>query len=152
MTAQLSEVKRTEYPEDIRLMFNCFYCIIVICGIAGNSIFCYLFASKRVKCNFFTLLLLNLSVADIISCISILPYAIVDLSWLTPLSQRNANAACTVIMGQMPFWVTTVATLFTLVFISFSRFVAIAHPLKSRQPQWQWLKKRKTSVHFMLIT
>ena len=152
MTAPLSEVKRTEYPEDIRLMFNCFFCIIVICGITGNSIFCYLFASKRVKCNFFTLLLLNLSVADIISCISILPYAIVDLSWLTPLSQRNANAACTVIMGQMPFWVTTVVTLFTLVFISFSRFVAIAHPLKSRQPEWQWLKKSKTSVRFMLIT
>ena len=105
---------------------------------------------KKVKSNFFNLLLLNLSISDIMSCISILPYAIVDPSWLRSLTQINADISCTFTYGQTPFWVATVASLFTLSYISAIRYVFIVHLRKSLR--LRWLKQRSASVRLLLIT
>ena len=150
MASPSSNRKRIEFPGDVSVMFQCLYIAIAICGITGNFIFCYLFAAKKLTTNFFNLLLLNLSVSDIMSCISILPYAIIDPSWLSSLTQINANISCTFTYGQTPFWVATVASLFTLSYISAIRYVFIVHPTKSLQ--FRWLKQRSTSVRLMLIT
>ena len=144
------EHKQSEFPGDISLVFKFLYIAVAICGIAGNSVFCYLLGSKKLNSNFFTVLLLNLAIADIISCISILPYAIVDFSWLSYLPQVNANIACTFTIGQTPFWVATGASLFTLNYVTASRFIFIVYPLRSLK--LEWVRRPITSVCFILIT
>ena len=144
------EHKGSEFPGDISLVFKCLYIAVAVCGITGNFVFCHLLCSMKLNSNFFTVLLLNLSIADIISCISILPYAIVDHSWLSYLPQEDANIVCTFTIGQTPFWVATVASLFTLGYISATRLIFIVYPLKSRK--LEWIRRPITSVCFILIT
>ena len=65
------------------------------------------------------------------------------------MPQEKANIVCTFTFGQTLFWVATVASLFTLSYISASRQIFIVYPIKSLQ--LKWLKQRATSVCFILI-
>ena len=105
------------------------YVVVLFFGICGNAVVCYLFASKRVKCTSFNMLLLNLSVADLLADIFMIPYVFVGPAILRRLSNKNANWICAFTMGKVPFWVVTAVSLLSLSFISMTRYLQVKYPI-----------------------
>ena len=119
-------------PTWIDIAMKVLYVIVASFGLLGNSLVFYLFASKRVRMSAFNILLLNLSLSDTLAGLSIWPYVFVELRSLRSLSANAADSMCVLVMGQMTYWVATVAALFTLTVISISRYIFIRHPMKSQ--------------------
>ena len=134
------------YPKSVHYTLNTLYVLVTLCGLTGSGLVCLLFARKKVKHTSFNLLLLNLSIADIMADLSSYPYVFIDLVNLRKFPQKGANIGCTFTMGQTPFWIATVVSLFTLTYISITRYIAIAHPHKA-----SWFRKKRSSVCFMGI-
>ena len=102
-----------------------FHVVVIFLGISGNSMVCYLFASKKVRRTSFNVLLLNLSVADLLADLFVIPYIVVDLKLLRHLSSRNANLVCAFTISLTPFWAVTTVSLFSLCFISLTRYLQL---------------------------
>ena len=135
------------FPIAVDHLMKTLYVLVAVLGILGNGLILYLFASKRVILTPFNILLLNLSLSDMLADISILPYVFISLKSIRSFSQTTANALCTVVMGQMTYWIVTVAALFTLTVISVSRYIFIRYPLKSQS----FHKKHASYVVILII-
>lgn len=109
----------------------CLYATIFVLGIVGNVLFCYIVISSRSMKNITYHLLVNLSVSDLlITCLC------------GPLHVIN-----TLVLGYWPFgWfmcqslsyfqgISVFVSSFSLVVISFERYMSILHPLKPVIPR-----------------
>lgn len=133
-------------PTAVDITMKVLYVIVVALGLLGNGFVLYLFVSKRVKLTPFNILLLNLTVSDVLAGLSIWPYVFIDLRSLRSLSEAAADSMCVLIMGQMTYWIASVAALFTLTVISISRYIFIRHPMKS-----QYFNKKHASYIVILL-
>eukprot|EP00794_Sanderia_malayensis_P015031 gene15031-16582_t len=131
-TPVLSYVNVEILPPGLDTTLDALYVIVAVLGLLGNGFVFYLFASKRIKLSPFNLLLLNLSIADVMSDLSIWPYVFIDLKSLRGMTQLEREVFCVISMGQMTYWLSTIAAIFTLCVISISRYLFIRHPLKAR--------------------
>ena len=116
----------------VKYLLMALYSTVAFLGICGNAMVCYLFASKRVKHTSFNLLLLNLSVADLLADLFMIPYVYVQYASMTilrRLSNKNANWVCAFTMGLLPFWVVTAVSIFSLSFISMTRYLQVKYPI-----------------------
>lgn len=77
------------------------------------------------------MLLLNLSVADLLSAIVAYPQIIVELKMLRGLPQARANILCALTIGATPFGIVIATSIFTLAFISLNRFIYVCYPTKT---------------------
>ena len=141
-----SYINREILPTAVDHFVKFAYVIVAILGLTGNGFIFYLFASKRVRITAFNVLLLNLSISDAIADISIWPYVFVDLKSLRGLDQSTSDRLCFVTMGQMTYWIATVASLFTLTVISLSRYAFIRRPLQAK-----FFNKRHASLIVVLM-
>ena len=117
------------FPPAIEYLLITIYVIVVLVGIFGNGLVCYLFASKKVKRKPFNVLLLNLSIADLLADLFVIPYISVNLKLLRHLSSKYANLACAFTIGLTPFWVVTCSSLLSLCFISLTRYLQVKRPV-----------------------
>lgn len=76
-----------------------------------------------------TILLMNLSVADLVAGISIYPFVFVDVS-RTKLSTVGKNIMCAFSPAMVPFFIAAGESVFTLCAISISRLLVIKFPLR----------------------
>ena len=133
-------------PPAVDLIMKLLYVVVAALGLFGNGLVFYLFASKRVKLTPFNIFLLNLSISDTLADLSIWPYVFINLKSLRSFSDETADSLCVLVMGQMTYWVATVAALFTLTVISVSRYIFIRHPMRS-----QYFHKKHASYIVVLI-
>lgn len=104
-----------------------FIIITVIC-IAASILVWIVVCTRPALQSPMNYLLLNLSLSDIISSISVYPYLfILDPTKLTTSKSAHSNL-CMVAEGLTPFFVASAASLLTLCAISFNRFLAIKYP------------------------
>lgn len=143
----MSYVNVDMLPAAVRITMQVLYTVVALLGLSGNILIFYLFASKRVKMRPFNIFLLNLSIADTLAGLSIWPYVFIDLKLLRRFSQDTADSLCVLVMGQMTYWVASVAALFTLTVISVSRYIFIRHPMKSHY----FHKKHASYIVILLI-
>ena len=107
--------------------------ITVIVGVIGNTLVCISVYTNRSLRTPNNALLVNLAIADLITCIFSVPVLL--LVFITHLMSHDCQSArkylCT---GQMFFHMTSSAVqLFTLAFISMERYQAISRPFKSKE-------------------
>ena len=133
-------------PTGLDITMKVLYVVVAVMGLFGNGLIFYLFASKRVRLTPFNIFLLNLSIADTLADLSIWPYVFIDLKSLRSLGEDAADSVCVLVMGQMTYWIATVAALFTLSVISVSRYIFIRHPMKS-----QYFHKNHASYIVILL-
>lgn len=75
-------------------------------------------------------LLLNLSLSDMVSSISVYPYLFITDPEAISKSRKAQSNLCMVTEGLTPFFIASAASLLTLCAISFNRFLAIKYPTK----------------------
>lgn len=76
-----------------------------------------------------TMLLMNLSIADLVAGISIYPFVFVDVS-RAKLTAIEKNILCAFSPAMVPFFVAAGESIFTLCAISISRFIIIKYPMR----------------------
>ena len=98
--------------------------ILMICGIVGNGLVCYVYRwrFRRTTSNFF---ILFLAIVDLLSCCLGMPFEISDL--LLPY-MFDAPAACK-ILRFMETWTISASGL-TLVCVAFDRYYKLCKPLR----------------------
>ena len=104
------------------------FIIITIICIFASSLVWIVVLSRRVLQSPMNYLLLNLSLSDIVSSISVYPYLfILDPTKLSASEDAQSNL-CMLTEGLTPFFVASATSLLTLCAISFNRFLAIKYP------------------------
>ena len=104
-----------------------FVIITTIC-ILGSALLWIVVLSKPALRSPMNYLLLNMSLSDFVSSVSVYPYLfILDPESITN-SEKGLSNLCMVTEGLTPFFVASAASLLTLCAISFNRFLAIKYP------------------------
>ena len=97
------------------------YLFVCIPGIVGNSLVLLAALFKCVKVTPFTLLLLNLSTADVIMNIMMLPPLFINIHQYEQPSQLATGLLCSVVDQNDPVYSAFIANSITLCYISFVR-------------------------------
>ena len=109
---------------------------------------------KRIQ-NTVNLLLLNLSFADIVTAVAVLPYVFVDIS-ATKLTGKSADILCGITEGLAVFFVASLVNLLTLSILSLSRYTLINHPTKQnwriRKQSVKWFAAASWVISFGFMT
>ncbi|XP_059097322.1 RYamide receptor-like isoform X2 [Tigriopus californicus] len=126
-----NDTQQEALSKGFKIACFCLYAIIFVLGMVGNLLFCYIVISSRSMKNITYHLLVNLSVSDLlITCLC------------GPLQVSN-----TLVLGYWPFgWfmcicfsyfqgISILVSSFSLVVISFERYMSILHPLKPVIPR-----------------
>ena len=111
--------------EDIVLTF--LFCALVLVGLVGNILVClvvYSYRSMRTPMNY---LLVNLAVADIFAVTFISPQYVFIHAFSHPIGMTG-DLICKFITGGNLSWIGGVASVFSLVAISFERHQAVTNP------------------------
>lgn len=122
------------------------YVIVTMLGIFGNCIVLILILTKRVEQTTFSILLANLSVADLIADISLYPYVFIDLRGFD-VSEQQGRVLCNFTIGLTMFFTCTAVSLLTLTTISINRYICINHPLR-----FEWQQSKQCVLYFIPFT
>lgn len=140
--SQVDEV----FPSHVDNVIQGIYVIITLTGICGNSLVLYLVLAKRVERSTFSLLLANLSFADLVADISLYPYVFIDLRGFN-VNEFQGSVLCNFTIGLTIFFTCTAVSLFTLTTISINRCISINHPLR-----FEWQQSRQCVLYFIPFT
>lgn len=125
----------------LQTIFIFLYSIIVVIAIGGNSIVCYLvYAYKRMRTipNYF---LVNLAISDIIMAIFCIPFTFVANLLLNYWPFGETMCPLVNYLQVMSVFLSA----YTLVAMSFERYIVIVHPFKPR------ITTRKTTFVIIII-
>eukprot|EP00794_Sanderia_malayensis_P009246 gene9246-10222_t len=139
-------LKNKVFTQAEEITLQILFVLISVGDIAGNSMVCYVILKYKQIQNTVNLLLLNLSIADIVCGLSILPYAFISIPE-TRLSGRAADLMCGFTDGQTLFFAASQVNLLTLAILSISRYTLINHPLKLK-----WRLKKRAVKWLALVT
>lgn len=104
-----------------------FFGIIWVTGFIGNSLVIFIVLMNPQMRSTTNMLIINLAIADLSFVIFCIPFTAIDYvlnNW--PLG----NAWCKIV--QYLIIVTALASIYTLVLMSFDRFLAVVYPISSR--------------------
>lgn len=133
--ASLSRSDVFTTAEDITLKF--FFVFFSCTALIGNTAVCYIILKYKKIRNTVNLLLLNLSLADIVTALAVYPYLFFDLSQLN-VKQKYADLLCGMTEGLALFFSASLVNLLMLSLLSLSRYMLINHPTKQK---WRIKKK-----------
>lgn len=108
-------------------MLTFLFCALVLVGLVGNILVClvvYSYRSMRTPMNY---LLVNLAVADILAVTFISPQYVFIHTFSHPIGMTG-DLICKFITGGNLSWIGGVASVFSLVAISFERHQAVTNP------------------------
>lgn len=121
------------------------YIIIAVVNFAGNATLVYIISKRKRIQNTVNLLLLNLSIADIVTGIAIFPYLFLE---------SHSDLSCGIKEGMPFFHAASMANFLTLAFLSFSRYLLINHATRPnwriRKPTVKWLAMTSWIVGFLV--
>ena len=117
------------YPSAVEFALKILYASVATVGVASNAAIISIFITERIRMNSFKILLLNLSIADAISAVSIWPFFLTDLKSLRGM--ENANFLCALTIGQIIYWFSAVSSIFCLCLMSVNRYLAIRKPQRA---------------------
>ena len=118
------------FTEAEHIIIIIFFIIITSICILGSTLLWVVVICKPALRSPMNYLLLNLSLSDMVTSISVYPYLfILDPTKITTSKEGPSNL-CMVTEGLTPFFVASAASLLTLCAISFNRFLAIKYPTR----------------------
>ena len=120
------------FPHHWHIILTALYFVVATVGTVSNGAIIVAFARGRITITPFTMLLLNLSIADFIQDLNIYPYIFIDLKNLHKVPDYTANLVCSFTIGMSVFWVATCASIYTLMFISFFRYTNLLNTVRHR--------------------
>lgn len=112
------------------------FVVVAIVNFAGNSMLIYVIAKHKRVHNTVNLLFLNLSIADIVTGVAVLPYLFVN---------GRSDILCGLKEGLPFFHAASMANFLTLVVLSLSRYLLINH---ATRPTW---RVRKQAVKWFAL-
>eukprot|EP00794_Sanderia_malayensis_P009318 gene9318-10301_t len=120
-------------PQLNNILMVCLYSVISLVGILGNGYVCVRIVTKSAKISHFTILLISLASADLLSCL-VSPIALVhDLITLSFGHGKwyLGDVMCVLLPALTPMLLA--ASTWTLVVISIERFRVVAYPVSANQ-------------------
>lgn len=110
------------------------YVVISVVGITGNLLVAIvLLRAPSLRTNT-SVFLVHLSLVDLTVCILVIPYNLTpQLASASQLSGFWADVRCKLYIGEYPFWVCSLVSVFSLVTVNVERFVAIGYPHRYRE-------------------
>ena len=117
------------FPQTWSTVIKILMVTVSIFGIVANlKVIIIIMRNKDLRTPL-TMLLMNLSIADLVAGISIYPFVFVDVS-RTELTAAEKNIMCAFSPAMVPFFVAAGESIFTLCAISISRFIIIKYPMR----------------------
>lgn len=116
-----------DFDETIKLMVPIFFGIIGVTGFIGNILVITVVMLNPKMKSTTNMMIINLAISDLLFVIFCIPFTAIDYmlnEW--PLG----NAWCKIV--QYLIIVTALTSIYTLVLMSFDRFLAVVYPISSR--------------------
>ena len=145
--AAYSMFESSYFSKDEHLTIVSFYILATIVNVFANSLVWTTIIKNRHLKSPMNYLILNLSLADIISGISVYPYLFMTDAGAFFHSPEKQARLCIITEGLSLFWIANGASLLTLCGISFNRFLAVAYPTRQNLRM-----DRKSVVAFNIFT
>lgn len=105
----------------VNILLKVLYSLVILSAVTANGLVLYLLTTRRIKSSNFTYLLHHLLIADICSCISVLPYVFIDVHRLHITGKITGNILCWSTLGLSMFYATAGNQIFFVCFISVFR-------------------------------
>ena len=134
------------FTKEAHIAIVVLYIIATIINFCGNALVWKTVmrnTSLRTPTNY---LLLNISLADVISGISIYPYLFILDTGKASSEPRTQAGLCMVAEGQGIFFIASLVSLAILCGLSYNRFMAVKYPLKANLRM-----NRKSSIIFSIL-
>ena len=145
-TAFCGMLECSYFSKEAHISIITLYVTATLVNICGNSLVWKAVVNNKKLLNPINYLLLNLSLADMVSGISVYPYLfILNVGKVFDNSRKQARL-CMVTEGLGLFFIASGVSLFTLCGISYNRFVAVRYPLKTN-----FQMGRKSAVVFSVL-
>ena len=142
-----SVLQSSYFSKEVHIMIIILYVIVTLVNFFANTMIWIAVKQNRRLRSPMNYLLLNLSLADIVSGISVYPYLfILDVGMVFKKPVKQARL-CIVTEGLNIFFVASGASLLTLCGISFNRFLAISYPTRKNLRMG-----RKAVFRFSILT
>lgn len=130
MDSNSTAVYRPElFPQTLTTIIKVLMVSVSVTGMAANLKVIFIIVHMKELRTPLTILLMNLSMADLFAGLSIYPFVFVDVS-RTNLNDIGKNIMCAFTPAMVPFFIAAGESVFTLSAISISRFMIIKYPLR----------------------
>ncbi|XP_038045108.1 cholecystokinin receptor type A-like [Patiria miniata] len=116
-----------DWIEILRLIF-------AITGIIGNTLVIVVYVHRRRMRNTTNAFIVNLAVADLITSIFIIPIPVLSNIPMSPVGRLY----CKMIFNLVFMWISIVASLLTLTWVSLERYFAVVYPMRYRVIFSKW--------------
>ena len=113
--------------EEHVIIILCYIVATIICILASSLVWIVVLTRRHLQSPM-NYLLLNMSLADIVSALSTYPFLFILDPTKISKSQTTSSNLCIVTEGLSPFFIASATSLLTLCAISFNRFLAIKYP------------------------
>ena len=123
------------------VLFKTVFAVLLTTDLVGNTLVILVILNTRSTKNVMNYLLLNLAVADMMTCTFFAP-RVLFMSTFTHPTGTAGDVLCKIITGMNIAWVTSLASAFSIVLVAVERYFAIVHPYSIRHR----ITKRKLKV------
>ena len=123
--------ERQLFSPAVSWIITALYILISWADFFGNSLVCILSYKEKQMRTQFNMLLLNLSLADIVSGIMMYPYIWLDFTKITQTG-KQADFLCAISVGHTLFLTCTLTNMFTLCAITFMRYLNIVKKFRTQ--------------------
>eukprot|EP00794_Sanderia_malayensis_P008946 gene8945-9900_t len=106
------------YPVGLHWFLNSLMIVVTICGMIGNGLVCYYFATKKVRLTAFNMLLLNLSLADLLADVFAYPQIFADLKMFRYVSIKFPHKTKWFKSRRNTAWVIVLTWIFSITFVA----------------------------------
>lgn len=119
-----------DVPMDLKIGLTTAYAVIFLVALIGNSFGLLVVLKKSSSRSVTNLFIANMSVADLLLTITIMPFSVANLYRDTWIGGTLGSITCKALSYVMPVFIS--ASVFTMMLISFDRFYAVFFPLKEK--------------------
>lgn len=130
------------YPPAVMIIYQIVVSSIILTGIVLNVVVIYIYRINRVRKSLFNYCLVHLSAANTAQLFGAIPN-LIDIRHVEVRNKVFGSFLCGVFHGNSLFFSFAFTTIGLLSFISFTRYIAIAYPLRKI--------KKKTSKRLIVI-
>ena len=131
------------FGRTLRITATSVYAITILAGLLGNGIGLYIVLRKTGTKSVANMLIGNMALADLLTCLFAMPHAVVFLyvqnQWF-----GGIMGLITCKLNQFPFMLSIIASVLTIFVISVGRYFAVFHPLKGK-----FLRKPRLMTFFI---
>ena len=113
--------------EPANIVLTVIFSVLVVVGVVGNTLVCFVIVHYRDMKNSMNYLLLNLAIADLLTVLFISPQYVFKHAFIHPRGTAG-DYLCKFITGGNLSWIGGVVSAITLVAIAIERYYAVMYP------------------------